>query len=992
MGLKAVLKGFIISAVALISASHCAHADSSTLPSYILERTLKGSVWCRLDLSESKYEAINTKPNSTPAANASLWSDIGESQKISFNKKITSLTKNLKKTKNTTKKKSLQKQIGDLKKKKKNLEIQLSWMKNACANATKKRSAYFPTPTPQPIATATATATPEPTPRAELTENLTTEVKQNETKNILIKTSPFKLELVFHTPQENQPKNPVDTQGFSSGCNVVANSLSCSFINGTYVGTKNISIKVKESFSDNPEDYQITTYNIEVTAQSDPASLQVLEIPSEEQLKSQFINNSGHGVRPWHKADETGLLAYARQGDERAIFLRNYVRTFITRTNGGSAILYPLPAVGDVKNEARDRLDQCLFLETSILPETVNWHVLDSNGIPVTNGSGYVLKQYTSDEMKTLILNFMVKQLTRYAEFPTWYDGNAEIGRSMTAFNYAGAYSCIKDKISEEQRLVFENALRDKYLTPTLTLLENGGWPVNRTGKVDTGNQGIEVAATLMVVSAAIMAENPEEGAHGFYKALSSLDRFLNVLYRGGSLEEGPGYHIRSFGYLILADEVLWRTFGTNFGLLSPNSAIARESSLWSYNTYGPGGYQFTFTDSRPNTPMINTSSSIPWSFGIGYYLADLFNDPQQVITEIGKLDTQGIGGTQMLYYKPYNAAQIIASTPKDYVSTGYPFFATRSDNTTEAMYLAAIGQVHGWIHNHYAPGNFVMHWKGVPFVDSLSNHDEQYINYSSVSANYWTQVARSYEVFRRGIASSNSLTLTSPINNGFVLSQGRPVGYESESDPNIVFGDEVITPSRASAVLDTTKTYTDYSSSNYATMAQQDWPLPSGRFVQRAKRHYGLDRSNPAVPWSYVCDSTQYSGTASTKISFNTPAAVSSIGGNRYRLSYTQPINSSGGTRSVSLTAHLQSTTALTVNVESLNDLPSNLSRYPSWLKALPGFQCSTNPSDPMCYSPTHLPNMSRVHISTSGVAAKVCVVFAPDGFTPPNMLSEIP
>lgn len=963
------------------------YAQADILPSqFILEEDGPISVWCKYLPATSEYSPIVTPIDKTPSLKDELLSRVVNRQKAQIKIVIKKLRIALASTKLKVRRLSIKAQIRKNNNKLLSIDEKSRAKFELCDSATSRfRGEQDPPETPTPVISTpvspTPTATPEPTPRPTIEETLNFEINQNSSQTFTVhQNSGSYFQLL--------PSTQALPVGLVRTCEIANERLTCAVSNGTFVGSTKFILSVKQLFSSHPQDYQTITYEVRLQGTPNPSSMTILNIPTQQQLVDQFKDLGGDGIRPWSRID-TGIKVYAQNGDTVSSQYITRFNSSIITTLGNSVLIKPLPSIDDRSETHLRKLSLCAFLESSLISSPITWHDLNVDGTPKQNGATYILRSYQPAEFRSVVKSYLLKVLTRYSEFSSWKDANAEIGRSMIAQAYTEAYSCVKDEIDSSLRQQLEDALITKFINPTIQLLNTGGWPVNGSGKVDPGNQGIEVASVLAQAGVAVMKERPDEGAYAVNRALGSLDRFLNVLYRGGSLEEGPNYEDRSFDYLIRLDEVLWKAFGTNFGLLSPNSAVARESARWMYSAYGPNGYLFAFNDSHPFLETINSSKRIPWGLGIGLYLAHLFNDPNQAIMEIGKLRVESPGATHILYYKPYNESQIYAATPMDYTSSGFPLFSTRSDFTSEALYLAAVGQVHGWIHNHKAPGNFVLQWKGVPFIDTL-HYEKSHINVAFDSANYWTQVSRIYDLLRFGTMGSNSLTLTSPVNQTYLLTSGRPTGYESETDPNIEFSDSVCSSGEARAVLDMSKVYHNYNPYNYASGSQQGWPLPTGRFVTRATRGFGLDRSDVTKPWAYVCDDALYSGGATTKISFNTPATISQIDANIYRLTYLQPIDSSTGTRTVSLTVHIQSSRAHTVAIQSLNDISSNPIWYPSWWPwDNVNYQCNVNPGLPNCNAPTHLPNMSRFNLSVTGPDAKVCLIFVPDtggvGFSPP-------
>lgn len=974
--------------VVFLTTAQAAHS----IPAFSFESTSNGAIWCKFVSRSKGYVPIRVKAGKNPTKRAVTWQSIIRAQKKFIKSKIANLNTKLAAASDSESKSILQKKLND----QNLLIIQIDhvnkWKFDACAAASNRilhPNLDSATPTVSPIQTIapvltvspTPTFSPIPTEYPDVNQNVLILIKQHARKIVTLQDSNgSRIELL---------SNVVSQLGVSNlqnwGCNTESGNLQCDLSNGSFIGDIETEVATNQYFSDRINDHQKTIFHITIRAISDPTSFSGLEMPTSSQLIAQVKSDQGHGIRPWARAQE-GLLAYAAAGDPVALSYRERLLNALTRVNGGSMILHSIPALNVLNENDYDFINLCRYLETPLLSQPVSWHVLNPDGTPLISAGSYVLKTYQPEEMRTLVRDYMVKIMTRYSQFSTWKDANAEIGRSMLAINFAYGYSCIRDEIDESNRSLFERALVDKYITPTLYLFNHPSWPVS-----DTGNQGIELASVFTIANAVLMKERPEESAQNILIALQSLSKFLNLLYRGGSLEEGPNYEVRSFDYLIKLDEALWRTFGTNFGLLSPQSAVSEESSLWQYNAYGPGGYIFGFNDVHANIGQINSSQQNPWNYGIGLYLADLFNDPQQALTDIGRLRADWPGDTEFLYYKPINEASVYSNTPKDYVSSGYPLFATRSAHSTDALYLAASGQVHGDIHNHKNPGTYVVHWKGVPFVDSLFIEGAN-INYGfDGTTNYWTQVGRRQDIMRNSTLGSNSLTLTNPLNLTYILTHGRPTGYASDSDPKITFTKSGSTASKGFAVLDMTRSFIDFNNYDYISSSQQNWPLPAGRFVVQSLRGYALDRANPALPWAYVCDDSQYTGTATSKIAFNTPASVTSLGSNQYQLSYTQPTNSSGGTRVVSMKLYLQSLQTLSVSIESLNDLPSNPSRYPSWWPwSTLGFQCNIDSSQSNCFHPTHLPNMSRFNVTTTGTTAQVCMIFVPEAgvsFTPPSI-----
>ncbi len=272
------------------------------------------------------------------------------------------------------------------------------------------------------------------------------------------------------------------------------------------------------------------------------------------------------------------------------------------------------------------------------------------------------------------------------------------------------------DTVSPLIRPRIRTEVNRRILTPCLERNDIGwmGWDLNRDRPVNNWNPWIN---SNWLTSALLMEENGKRRAQAVYRALRSLDNFINPYYDDGGCDEGPGYWSRAGGSLFDCLELLHSATG---GALNVYQVpLIREIARYIMRAHVAGTWFINFADASAHA-----SPSGDLVFRAGRSIADervqAFGGFCAKELGGGKLRRDSVGRELPAIFNYTTLAQAPAKAPllRDVWLPGIQVMAARvKDGSDNGLYIAAQGGHNAESHNHNDVGNFVVYNDGKPVI-----------------------------------------------------------------------------------------------------------------------------------------------------------------------------------------------------------------------------------------------------------------------------------
>ncbi|EON78722.1 hypothetical protein ADIS_0619 [Lunatimonas lonarensis] len=224
-----------------------------------------------------------------------------------------------------------------------------------------------------------------------------------------------------------------------------------------------------------------------------------------------------------------------------------------------------------------------------------------------------------------------------------------------------------------------------------------------------------------MLVTILIMEEDPRQKLDGIYKAMQSLDLFINSYPDDGACSEGPGYWSHAGGKMFDFLEILSLFSGGEISIF--DHPIIKDMGRYIYRAYiSNGNYYLNFADSQLK---INHDAGRIFRFGkaiedetmeqFGAFLLK-----EQSHGESIRESRLGEALLNLFYLGEWESTP--ANEPliaHHYFENLEAFLVRENEGSTDGFYLAAKGGNNNEQHNHNDVGSFMLYYDGYPvFLD----------------------------------------------------------------------------------------------------------------------------------------------------------------------------------------------------------------------------------------------------------------------------------
>lgn len=182
----------------------------------------------------------------------------------------------------------------------------------------------------------------------------------------------------------------------------------------------------------------------------------------------------------------------------------------------------------------------------------------------------------------------LLAEMRAMSAMPDWNPSHfLDVGEMTLAM--AVGYDWMFDRLSDDLRKEFRDAIQNKGLALYLTAKRRPGWEQG-------GNNWNQVCHAGMVGGAlALLEDDPQRAAEVVSRALAGLPAAMKVYDPDGTYPEGPGYWNYGTSFNVMLISMLESVFGTDFGLsATPGFMKTGEFML---NIIGPTRRTYPFSD-----------------------------------------------------------------------------------------------------------------------------------------------------------------------------------------------------------------------------------------------------------------------------------------------------------------------------------------------------------------------------------------------------------
>jgi hypothetical protein len=211
--------------------------------------------------------------------------------------------------------------------------------------------------------------------------------------------------------------------------------------------------------------------------------------------------------------------------------------------------------------------------------------------------------------------------------------------------------------------------------------------------------------------------KNPDRRLDAIYKAMQSVDRFVNPYPADGGCDEGPGYWDRAGASLFDCLELL--DLASNGKIRIYDEPLVKNMGNYIYKAHIVDDYYVNFADAGA---IVHPAAALVWRYGksigddtmqqFGVYLADRY--------QIGKKASGGSLGRQLPALTNFQALTGAAKAPllRDVWLPDLEVAIARTRaRSSDGLYVAIKGGHNNESHNHNDVGNFVVYADGKPVL-----------------------------------------------------------------------------------------------------------------------------------------------------------------------------------------------------------------------------------------------------------------------------------
>jgi len=255
-------------------------------------------------------------------------------------------------------------------------------------------------------------------------------------------------------------------------------------------------------------------------------------------------------------------------------------------------------------------------------------------------------------------------------------------------------FDSVNPLISERIRLEIKRRILDPYYTRNdFSWFGFGGGSVNNWNPWINNN----VVNTIL-----LMEEDPDQRAAGIYKAMRSIDKYINFVKADGWCDEGPSYWGVAGGRLFSTLDVLFQASKAQINIF--DREIIKNFGKYIYNAYISDDYYVNFADAAAK---VFHSPEMIFKWG------EYSNDPKMMGFASFLAKRKGYTSNKKLNdYPAWEPFQKSFWFPENQIAGGFD-----NDRSANGFYLVAKGGHNEESHNHNDIGTCIVHFNKKPIL-----------------------------------------------------------------------------------------------------------------------------------------------------------------------------------------------------------------------------------------------------------------------------------
>ncbi len=288
--------------------------------------------------------------------------------------------------------------------------------------------------------------------------------------------------------------------------------------------------------------------------------------------------------------------------------------------------------------------------------------------------------------------------------------GSGRTGAMMAWIHYyfAAEFDKISPFISEKIR----RAINERILEPYYT--RNDLWWMGfRGGMVNNWNVWVNYNVMQCIL---LMETDQQKRTDNIYKAMRSIDKFINYYPEDGGCDEGPSYWSHAGGKLFEGLELLYTATGGKVDIY--RNELIRNIGRYIYRAYISDPYFVNFADAGAKGGI---------EPGLVYRYGKAIGDP--LMQGFGafyaqKKDFANVapsGTLETVIHDLFDAEEIVAAKAvepligESWLPESQLVMVRDKDNSRQGFYFAAKGGHNAESHNHNDVGTFILYYNGLP-------------------------------------------------------------------------------------------------------------------------------------------------------------------------------------------------------------------------------------------------------------------------------------
>ncbi len=314
-------------------------------------------------------------------------------------------------------------------------------------------------------------------------------------------------------------------------------------------------------------------------------------------------------------------------------------------------------------------------------------------------------------EQSTWVLSAHLNLQKRGAGLPDPDDividlASGRIGATLSWIHYffASEFDKIHPLIAEKMRKEINNRILMPYYTRT-----DFSWMAFNRDFVNNWNVWVNFNVLQCIL---LIETDPQKRTDNIYKAMTSIDKFINYYKDDGGCDEGPSYWSHAGGKFFECLEILSRATSGNVDIYSDE--LVKNIGRYIYRAYIGDGYFVNFADAAP------VGNIYP---GLIYRYGKAIHDP--VMQDFGayyfKKDIVPGGTIEAVIRDIFDGPEMALAEKKEPLIkecwlSGTQFCTARDkDGSKSGFYFAAKGGFNDESHNHNDVGTFVLYYNTKP-------------------------------------------------------------------------------------------------------------------------------------------------------------------------------------------------------------------------------------------------------------------------------------